>query len=137
MNRSSAKGATWAQTGKGYVRPTSDAKWQDARRFVGTVMRYELGIACVDLDSVLLYHDSEESISRLGRALPLGRKLVDLLKLWGYRVVVLTARPTTQHKRIAAHLKREGFAVDQVTNVKPPADCYIDDKAFRVPKNWQ
>lgn len=34
-------------------------------------------------------------------------------------------------------LRVADIPVDEVTNVKPPADVYFDDKAVRVPKNWR
>jgi hypothetical protein len=37
---------------------------------------------------------------------------------------------------IHQYLLSNGFAVDRVTNVKPAADAYFDDKAVRVEKNW-
>jgi hypothetical protein len=101
-------------------------------------MRFELGIACVDLDSVLLHHDHKDGISRLGRVLPLGRELTRLLKSKNYRVVVLTSRSGHyNHGQIHEFLRSRGFQIDLVTNVKPPADGYFDDKAVRVPKNWK
>ena len=112
-------------------------KWQDVLSFVETAMPNELMVACVDLDSVLLYHDPEDGISRLGPALPPGRLLVNLLKLHKYQVWVLTSRPAEQHVGILKHLQWLGFDVDCVTNIKPPADAYFDDKAFRIAKNWE
>jgi phosphoserine phosphatase len=100
-------------------------------------MRRELGIACVDLDSVLFHHEPADGISRLGRPLPLGRELVRLLKSLGWQVWVLTARPGSQHVEILGNLQLSGFDVDCVTNVKPAADAYFDDKAYRIPKNWE
>lgn len=100
-------------------------------------MRHELGVACVDLDSVLLHHNFEDDHFRLGQPLSLGRRLVKLLKFRQYRVVVLTARSGLyNHGRIHAHLLANDIPVDHVTNRKPAADAYFDDKAFRVPKNW-
>ncbi len=100
-------------------------------------MRSELGVACVDLDSVLLYHHCKDGNSRLGRPLSLGRKLTLWLKKRGWKVVILTARPQYQHPAIWDYLVSRGFEVDDVTNMKPAADAYFDDKAIRVPKNWQ
>lgn len=119
--------------------------WQNVSQFVETVMRCELGVACIDLDSVLLHHDPQDGIFRLGRVLPLGRKLVQLLKQRNYRVVVLTSRPPLNdqpdwelsHGAIWTYLRMNHVMVDEVTNIKPPADVYFDDKAYRIPKNWE
>jgi hypothetical protein len=126
------------QKENGSTKLLSGAKWQSVKRFVATVMRFELGTACVDLDSVLLYHDHKDGISHLGRPLPLGRELTKLLKSKGYRVVVLTARSGRyEHGMIHERLRARGFEVDRVTNRKPAADAYFDDKACRIPKNWK
>ena len=99
----------------------------------------------MDIDSVLLHHDPEDGISRLGLPLPLGRKLVELLKSRGYRVVALTSRPPLNdqprwdisHAGIWTYLRMAGILIDEVTNIKPAADAYFDDKAVRIKKNWQ
>ncbi len=55
-----------------------------------------------------------------------------------YKLIVLTARPETQFGRIKAwietHQKAGPFAFE-VTNVKPPAAAYIDDRAIRF-RDW-
>jgi phosphoserine phosphatase len=94
-----------------------------------------IGTACVDLDGTLLYHESGWPIDRLGEPLDPGVRLVKRLKAAGKRVVILTARKPEMHKRIEAHLRRYNIPFDEVTNVKPPADAYYDDKAVRWPKN--
>jgi hypothetical protein len=118
------------------MKPRSDAKWQDVKSFVATAMPRGLMRACVDLDSVLLHHEPDDGWD-LGRALPRGRDLTKLLKSRHYQVVVLTARPSDQHASILKLLQYLDFAVDAVTNIKPPADAYFDDKAYRIPKNWK
>jgi hypothetical protein len=52
-------------------------------------------------------------------------------------IVVLTSRPREQHAEIFMELLRHGFPIEHVTNVKPPAEAYLDDKAVRIPKNWR
>lgn len=134
MTRSAGSSSTLEPKAKRSPKSSSGAKWQDVKLFVETVMPKELGVACVDLDSVLLYHDQADGTSRLGRVLPHGRMLVDLLrKRW--RVVVLTARV---HDLLSIHeyLHNNFVFVDEVTNLKPPADAYFDDKAYRISKNW-
>lgn len=120
------------------MKSRSAENWRSVTRFVATVMRSELGRVCIDLDSVLLHHNPEDGISRLGRPLLLGRRLTLLLRQKGFKVVVLTSRPGRyNHGMIHQYLLGKGFAVDRVTNVKPAADAYFDDKAFRVQKNWK
>ena len=116
----------------------SAENWRNVTQLVETVTRFELGIACIDLDSVLLNHNPEDGTSRLGRPLSLGRKLTWLFHRKGYKVVVLTSRKNRyKHGMIHQYLESHGFAVDRVTNVKPAADVYCDDKALRIAKNWR
>jgi hypothetical protein len=84
---------------------------------------------------VLVYHTPDMGEGRLGRLLPFGLMLCQLLKQREKTVIVLTAR-SSGHVAIHAHLKAKGYPVENVTNVKPPAQCYVDDKALRVSKNW-
>lgn len=98
-------------------------------------VRYEAGLACVDLDSVILRHDPQDG-NNLGAILPLGRKLVNWLQMNGWRVIVLTARDRG-HQQILSYLNRHDVWPESVTNRKPYADVYLDDKAVRVPKNWR
>lgn len=143
MIQGKEKRSTSAPKARNSTKQPSDAKWLAVKRFVVTAMPYELGTACVDLDSVLLHHNPSDDISHLGPVLPLGRKLVQLLKQRKYRVVVLTSRPDNwpgdglTFREIRAYLCAYEVWVDEVTSMKPPADCYFDDKAYRIPKNWR
>lgn len=49
-----------------------------------------------------------------------------------YRVVVISARGTTYggEKAIKEYLKKHGIEVDAITTKKPPAVCYVDDRAL-------
>jgi len=143
MIQGKEKRSTSAPKARNSRKSNSDAKWLAVKRFVETVMVYELGSVCVDLDSVLLHHNPSDGISHLGPVLPRGRELVKLLKSRNYRVVVLTSRPDNwpgdgiTFADIQADLRLADIPVDEVTNMKPPADAYLDDKAYRIPKNWR
>lgn len=141
MTRSAAKNSTSSDRAKPANSPkrSSEQNWRSVIRDAETAIASKrTGVACVDLDSVLLFHNPEDGISRLGRPLSLGRKLTWFLKHKGFRVVVLTSRPGRyRHGQIHQYLASHDFAVDHVTNVKPAADCYLDDKGIRVPKNWR
>lgn len=140
--RGSAKDANSARKARHLAKRISAAKWLAVKSDVETAIVFKLGVVCVDLDGVLLYHESEWEDSRLGPPLDLGRKLVQLLVGKGYRVVVLTSRKVdgiqaTAKLRILNHLIALNFPVSDVTNVKPTADAYFDDKAYRIPRNWE
>lgn len=130
--------STLAQKVKSLTKLLLDAKWQGVLLFVRTITASAPGTVCVDLDSVLLHHETDWPISRLGHPLRLGRELTRLLKSKGFRVVVLTSRiGLYNHGMIHEKLRAAGFQIDHVTNRKPPAIAYFDDRAFRIPKNWK
>jgi len=56
-----------------------------------------------------------------------------------FEIVVLTARSSLGEKRnvlIRKWLKSHGLDV-KITNIKPPAIAYLDDRAIRFQGNWQ
>lgn len=53
-----------------------------------------------------------------------------------YSVVVLTARKSNTHYKVRAWLKKWGFPKVKVTNIKPNAVAYIDDKAVTF-RDWK
>ena len=140
MSQSAGRNSTFsAHEKRGILTKRRSAEnWRNVTQHAETVIRFELGIACIDLDSVLLFHNPEDGTSHLGRPLSLGRKLTWWLRRKGYKIIVLTSRKGHyQHGMIHQYLSSHVFAVDHVTNVKPAADVYCDDKALRIPKNWK
>ena len=138
-SRSAAQNSTLSEAAKlaRYRKRLFGAKWRSVMSSAAIATASGPMTACVDLDGVLLYHRSEWGTSRLGRVLPLGRKLCRLLRAKGYKITVLTSRPRKQHLLIWTHLLSHAVFVDDVTNLKPPATFYFDDRAVKVPKNWQ
>ncbi len=90
---------------------------------------------CVDFDGVLAFHNTGDPIDQIGQPLGPGIKLAKQIKAAGHRLVILTARPKNQHHTIEGWLKGHGVRADLVTNEKPPAEVYIDDRAARWPRN--
>ncbi len=62
------------------------------------------------------------------------RDAIRLIKKKGFRVVVFTARPDLDG--IREWLKKHNIKVDDVTNTKPGAVMYIDDRAVRF-THWR
>lgn len=62
------------------------------------------------------------------------REVITKLKSRGFRLVVLTAR--TDLDEVSEWLKHHEIIVDDVTNIKPPAIAYIDDRGIRF-TNWE
>jgi len=48
-----------------------------------------------------------------------------------FELVVLTSRPKEDFKKIEEWLHSYGFPIMRITNVKPNARAYIDDRAIR------
>lgn len=91
---------------------------------------------CVDFDSVLAHHETGDPLDKIGEPLTPGIQMAKRIKAAGHKLVILTARPQPMHETINGWLKGQGVRADEVTNVKPPAEMYIDDRAVAWPKNY-
>lgn len=60
------------------------------------------------------------------------REALNHIRLAGYTVVIFSARARTEEGRAAmlAWLEENEIRVDSITGQKPPAVCYIDDRAI-------
>lgn len=61
------------------------------------------------------------------------KQAIQELRDEGYRVVVVSTRSETDEGRVAIYryLNKWDIVVDDVSATKPPALCYIDDRAIR------
>ena len=86
-------------------------------------------IVCVDLDGVLNAFDGWKGADYFHPPRAGAREFLERLKLAGYRVVVFTVRWAPH---VQAWLEECGLAafVDDVTDRKPPAHVYVDDRAI-------
>jgi len=89
----------------------------------------------VDFDGVIhkyskAYHDGTIYDEPIEGA----RDALRLLKKKGFNVVVFTARPDLD--AVQLWLKQNKIEVDDVTDTKPKAVAYIDDRAIRF-TNWR
>ncbi len=85
-------------------------------------------IVCVDLDGVLNEFDGWRGAEMFHDPRPGAREFLSALNEQGYSVVVFTCR-WAPHVR--DWLARHGLSeyVADVTDVKPPAHVYVDDRA--------
>jgi hypothetical protein len=83
---------------------------------------------CVDLDGVLNTFDEWRGPEYFHPPREGAREFLIGLRQAGFRVVILTVR---WHEWVAAWLQRYGLAefVDEVTDRKPAAHAYVDDRA--------
>ncbi len=86
-------------------------------------------VVCVDLDGVLNTFDEWRGPEHFHPPREGAREFLAALCAGGYRVVVLTVR---WHEWVSKWLQEYGLAefVDEVTDRKPPAHVYIDDRAI-------
>jgi hypothetical protein len=91
---------------------------------------------CVDLDGVLNTFDEWRGPEFFHPPREGAREFLAALKEQGFRVVVLTCR---WHEWVTAWLREYGLAefVDEVTDRKPPAHAYVDDRAVCFRGNFQ
>lgn len=83
---------------------------------------------CVDLDGVLNTFDEWRGPEFFHPPREGAREFLGALHASGFRVVVLTVR---WHEWVRAWLGQHGLSelVDEVTDRKPPAHAYVDDRA--------
>lgn len=85
-------------------------------------------VICVDLDGVLNLFDSWRSPEYFHPLRPGAREFLARLNQEGYRVVIFTVR---WYEWVEKWLNENGVRefVDEVTDRKPPARVYLDDRA--------
>jgi hypothetical protein len=79
-------------------------------------------------DGVLASYDGWRGPEVLGTPIPGMGEVVAALHARGYRVVVHSTR---EPHLVVAWLARHDFPALQVSRTKPPAVCYLDDRALR------
>lgn len=65
------------------------------------------------------------------------KESIDSIRASGYKVVVVSTRCACYEGLVAIRewLKKYDIAVDDVSKEKPPAICYVDDRAIRFDGN--
>ena len=60
------------------------------------------------------------------------KESIEALREVGYEVIVVSSRANTYEgaRAISIYLKRNGIRVDGITDKKPPALVYVDDRAI-------
>ena len=101
-------------------------QWGSARRTI-----------CIDFDGVICAYGkkgwNEGKVS--GNVIEGAFEGLVTLEEAGFKVVILTARKRTI-KKVIAWMKEQGFSHLEVTNVKPSAIAYIDDRGIRF-TSWR
>lgn len=99
-----------------------------------TAPSYPWPTVCVDFDGVLAEYRGDFKSGAMGTPLPGALAFTRRLEAEGFYIVVLTARRDLN--RVGTWLAINGFPPYPVTNTKPPAVAYLDDRAVRFRGNW-
>ncbi len=96
---------------------------------------------CVDFDGVIhKYSEGYKDGTLYDAEMPGAGNAIRKLIGSGYEIVIFTARHTSQFKEIRTWLKKFIGPVHtskmKITNIKPPAIAYIDDRGIRF-TNWE
>jgi hypothetical protein len=86
-------------------------------------------VVCVDLDGVLNAFDGWKGADYFHPPRPGAREFLARLNGLGYRVVVFTVRWGPHVQEWLAHYDLASY-VAEVTDKKPPAHVYVDDRAI-------
>lgn len=87
-------------------------------------------IAC-DFDGVI--HDNKNPVAgrRMGGPIDGAKAALDFLKDGGHTIIVFTVWGGKKNqKTIAVWMNYYSLPFDSITNIKPQADVYLDDKAI-------
>lgn len=91
---------------------------------------------CIDFDGVIhRYSKGWNGGEIYDRPMP-GAKVAIRRLMKQFTVIILTAREADTHHKVRAWLKKWGFPKIKVTNIKPPAIAYIDDRAIHF-DSWK
>jgi phosphoglycolate phosphatase-like HAD superfamily hydrolase len=93
-------------------------------------------IVCVDLDGVLNDYDGWKGADYFHPPRPGAREFLEQLNGQGYRIVVFTVR---WGPHVQDWLAKYGLSelVSEVTDKKPPAHVYVDDRAICFKGDFQ
>jgi hypothetical protein len=99
-------------------------------------MPEDRGTVAIDFDGVLNeYPGWLTDLGRTRQPVPGARAFVQRLLAEGFRVVIFTCR---DYREVRAWLAHYGFPEGalHVTDKKPVAMCYIDDRGYRFEGDW-
>ena len=86
-------------------------------------------IIAIDFDGVLCDHNNRKPGFIMGEPVEGAQQAMLTLKRQGDTLIIHTNRERFQH--VEDWLQHFGIPYDEVTNIKPNADVFIDDKAIR------
>jgi len=102
----------------------------------GLDRRFYVGrdIVAVDFDGVICQYVEGPVAGEFGDVIPGAKRAIAALRSMGRKVIVYTVREEID--LVLAYLDAHGILVDGVTNRKPRAHVYVDDRAITFNGNW-
>lgn len=92
----------------------------------------------IDFDGVVHDHKNPVEGRRMGGPIEGAQKAIKILKLQrNFKIVIFCVWAGSEQGRqtIAEWMKFYSIPYDEITNIKPQAKIYIDDKGYRF-ENW-
>jgi 5'(3')-deoxyribonucleotidase len=87
---------------------------------------------CLDFDNVIMDCPRDPGFTAQGNEVPGAIAGINALRDAGHVVIICTARRSTASlHQVTLWLEWRGITDIRVTNIKPKADIYIDDKAHK------
>ena len=90
----------------------------------------------IDFDGTI--HDYKNPVKgkRMGEPIEGAKQALSRHRMLGYKVIIHSVWGYKDNI-IGDWMKFYGIPYDEITNIKPQADYYIDDKAIRFNNNWK
>lgn len=95
-------------------------------------------VLAIDFDGVMHNPGERDPGFKMGHPMPETKQAFDYFRLKGYRIIIHTVRAESEDGREAVRRWMKYFELpwDEITNIKPRADYYIDNKAIKF-KTWR
>lgn len=97
-----------------------------------------MSTVAIDFDGVLADYHGWQGMEHLDPPIPGAAEFLWRVKWAGYDIVIFSTRGADRPEAIRAWLRENGAPDNiQITNIKPPALVYIDDRAHRFDGDWE
>ncbi len=97
-------------------------------------MKSSKRVLAIDFDGVIHDHKHPVEGRRMGAPMEGTKEALTQLH-YRYKLIIFTIWKPESHKTIEDFMKFYELPYDEITNIKPQADFYIDDKAITF-TNW-
>lgn len=98
-----------------------------------------MSVIAVDFDGCI--HDPFNRLPKykMGQPIPGAAQAISRLQTMGHEIIVFPTWADNQQRRkaIVDWLNYFGVPFDDITSVKPEADLYIDNNAYRFTGDWE